>query len=232
MIINKYNLSLDEIDNEWLSMIFQIAYSFTIINNLNILHNDAKPKNILYNIIKNNTHNYKLEKEEYTIKNKKYIVPINFLFKLTDFGNVQIKNCRNEYSNEELLDKIHKRVDLYELSRIIYRTIVTYIKNELTTIEELENVINSIDDKYKEYSINEKNRIDKEMKNFSENVKNNHLLRSLLYYSIENNLINVDEYIKKYNMILPSEKVINILNNLLNMNIDIFSLFDKYFLVQ
>ena len=216
IIIKNNKLTQDEIDNLWMSMIFQVTYGVYVLNKLNIVHNDMIPKNILYKFNKDNV------SEKYNIDGIIYEVPVTYIFKIADFGRVQILNTSlNILSNGEIKDKLDKRDDLYKLSRIIYRIFVNY------SYDVDYNKLNKLIDKneeFKKYRTNKKNEF---MNNYQGSIKNKLFVRSLIYYAIENDIIDKNEIIKKHSLIMPSNKVIYILNNLIDTS-DIFSLFSIF----
>ena len=213
IIIKNNKLTKVEVDNLWLSMIFQITYGTYVLNKLNILHNDMTTKNILYKI------NKKPVSKKYIINGISYDVPETYIFKIADFGKVQILyTSLNILSDREIKDRIDKHSDLYELSRIIYRIFVNYSSSfDFDIIES--------NAEFKKYRMFKKNEINEKMKNYPESIKNKMLNRSLIYYAIENDIIDKNEIIKKHSLILPSSKVIKILDSLIGTQ-NVFSLFD------
>lgn len=212
MIHNKFNLDNDDIDKEWISMIFQVTYGMLFLNKLGILHNDAKPKNIMYN--NNNRH----ISSEYKINGKTYTITSNFTFKIADFGGIMIVGSTlNDMTNDEIKRKIKNRSDLWELSRIFYRVLTDYakIQYKMNTIMEY---VNNDGDYYKYYS-NEKNKIWSKMKKYPIHIKESYLLRSLIYYGLENNIIDIDSIINTYQLKFPSKKVLDLLSRLIDTSI-------------
>ena len=109
-----------DFDKQWLGMIFQVTYGLMFLNRLGILHADAKAKNILFKKIYP-TNQY----DQYIISDTTYEIPIDYRFKIADFGTVQILgSSSNIISDDKIREKIKNRDDLYELSRIFYRMIV------------------------------------------------------------------------------------------------------------
>lgn len=222
MVKNKHGLTMNEIDINWLSMIFQTAYGLTYLNNLGILHSDAKSKNILYKKNDDKTN------EKYIINNKTYVVPTNYIFKIADFGAIQMANSllHTDKDHEIIKKKIVARADLMELSKIIFRILVNYAKNDYD-INGLVSLTKN-NHKYNRYYIDNKNEINAKMKHFPQKIKDNMLLRSLIYYAIENDIIDKQKIINKYSLTLPSEYVIDVLDKLTDLNYDVFELFHQF----
>ncbi len=225
MIRNAYNMSNNELEISWLSMIFQVSYGFVFLNQLRVLHNDAKPKNVLF--LKQNEiyHNYQ-------INNKTYKIPINNLFKIADFGAIQIiGSTLNKMSDMEIQQKIDNRSDLKELSRIIFRLMVDYAKKTYD-IKTINPYIEKNDDfrKYRDVQIKEI-EMNPGLKKLPQQQKNNYLLRSLLYYGLENKIIDQSDIIIKNRLIMPSDKVLRTLDALIDItNEKLFDTFDSSFL--
>lgn len=217
------SLTQDKYDSLWMSMIFQVVYGFTFLNNIGVLHNDSKPKNILYK--KTDT-----EYETYAINNKTYNVPFTYNFKISDFGAIQILNSTtNQMSDDEIKSKINSRQDLYELSRIIYRFIVNYALTDYSW--DNINKLMILNNKLKIYHDEQKKLLYQNLKKYPEYVKKNMLLRSIIYYSVENNLIKFDDIVSKHNLRLPSKYISDILNKLTDSSINNMSkLFELFFL--
>lgn len=214
----------DTYDTMWLSMLFQVAYGITIINRLGILHYDLNIGNIMY--LKNDNKGKSYEK--YTINDGEYTIPTNYIFKLGDFSWGQIIGSKlNDITDTEIENEINNRSDLYEVSRILFRFLVNHglrdygwntISNILKTNRE-----------FRHYHDNLKTSIYDEFKDSHIGIKNKKLLRGLLYHAIETNLIDSNEIIRKHNMRMPSNKVIYVLDNLLNPEIkNVFDLFHMF----
>jgi len=219
MVQNKI-LTDVEFDNQWLSMIFQVTYGLLFLNHLNILHSDAKPKNILYS-------DQDLDPYRYTINTNTYLVPMTNQFKIADFGAVQILgSSSNKLTDFEITDRINKRDDLHELSRIIYRLIVDRAITYYTW-----NHINDLlkhNPTYQKYHDQQKQELSKLTK-LPQKIRDNMLLRSMIYYAVENEIIHQDDIIKRHSLRLPSSNVTRILDNLTNLTIkNVFDLFTMF----
>ena len=224
MAVNKYNLNTNEYETMWMSMLFQVTYGMMFLNKLKILHSDAKTKNILYseseslNII-----------ERYAINNQIFNVPINrYIFKIADFGAVQILGSKmNTMTDEDIQRSIENRTDLYELSRIWYRILVNYGRNDYGW-QQITPLVNS-NKQYKKYYNEQKIKIDNEMSNATKKARNSMLRRSLIYYGIENNIIDANDIITKYSLVPPSNLVMKTLDGLVDITIkNVFDLFQIF----
>lgn len=219
----------EEIDRQWLGMIFQVTYGLMFLNRLKILHTDTKSKNILYrqNVIRNNDlSDDKYDNfDVYKIRDTTYAVPNDYQFKISDFGAIQILGSKsNRMSDDEIINRIRKRDDLYELSRILYRVIVNYGINDYNW-----NDINRIikqNKSYQEYYNQQKKHLETELSHVPQKVRDKMLLRSMIYYSIENDIIDKEEIIKKYSLRMPSSVVSDVLDKLTDTTIkNVFDLF-------
>ena len=222
IIKNPDQLSDEAYDTMWLSMIFQVAYGFMYLNKLKILHNDPKPKNVLYKKQQIDSNN------EYTL-NKVYKVPTTYVFKIADFGAVQIVgSSHNKMSDQEIYEAIKNRSDLNELSKIILRTLVNYAK-KYYTLKDMNKYVNS-NEEFKNYAKTLLNAIESDdyMKQLPKNVKNNYILRGLLYYGYENGILDMSEISNKESLKMPSDKVMQILKSLTNPDINIFDMFNIF----
>ncbi|AYV77588.1 MAG: serine/threonine protein kinase [Dasosvirus sp.] len=218
-IINNKIISTSEIDMYWVSMIFQVTYSLMTINTYNILHNDAKPKNILF---KNNKQN---ELREYILPNgKKYSVPVPYIFKISDFSKAQIIGSKlNNMTDQTIKTNILNRYDIYELSHILDRILVDYLILDYK-LSDIQNMMDKqMQDVYR--------KMNDQFKSLPEKIRNRLLLRGMIYYLIDHQMINTQELIKKHNLIFPSKSVQELLRNLHNVTDypDIYGLFDNYF---
>lgn len=215
------HLSDEKFDELWLGMIFQVTYGLMFLNHLNILHTDTKSKNILY---KKSDATY----DDYMINGKTYTIPFEYVFKIADFGAIQILGAgSNRMNDDEIIERIKKREDLYELSRIMYRMIVNFGINDYNWSH-----INEFlkkDKLYREYRDQQKDKLNKELSHMPQKIRDRMLLRSLIYYAIENNIINSEEIITKHSLRIPSSKVSNVLDKLTDTNIkNVFDLFDVF----
>ena len=161
--------------------------------------------------------------EHYEIGKQKFKVPINkYIYKIADFGSVQILgSCMNTVTDLKIKRDLDQRVDLYDLSRIWYTILVNYISNDYG-LTQIQSIIGNNDD-YKQYY---KNLEIKFKYNYN---RNRRLLLSSIYYAIENNLINENEMIAKYDITKPSQLVLKTLNNLVNLDIkNVFDVFPMF----
>lgn len=196
-------------DTEWLIMIFQILYGLIVLQKyLKLYHSDMKPKNILFKKVNNGVYKYVINND-----NNDKVASISFqtdtIFMIGDFGHAQMLT-----NSGEIMKYIENNSDLLQLSSFHRRLVVNMMENIYT----LENLI-EIGKKHKQfqkYFVWSKAKIDKDLKNFDEKTKNNMLFRSLAYYLIEYDYININDLpiCEKDYSCLPSKKIIKILESL------------------
>ncbi len=215
-------------DDEWKNMIFQFIIGVhTIQKYLKGYHSDLKPKNIFFKNI-NHTDTY----FKYLVDNKEYYIKNNGnLFILADYGHFQsIFFDDNTITEENILSAIRENQDFDYLKDLPKRIKVTnllkkynlkYIKNKFINNKNFNSYYNT------EYQ-----KINKEMNNYPINIKDKFLNRNLLYYCLEEKLI---DYEKEVNNGLqeeqksPSEYISTFINNILNEKGDIENILDTYF---
>lgn len=224
MVNNKDRMTDKQMEITWLSMIFQVTYGLMFLNKLKILHNDTKSKNILYK--KSNQNN---TMQHYDVGNQGFNVPVQeYVFKIADFGAVQVLgSTMNTVSDEEIKRRLNQRVDLHELSRIWYRVLVNYGRNDYGW-DKIRPIVDT-NPEYKQYQKEQKNNLDRELCHMPQKIRDNMLLRALIYYGIENNLIDEKQIIEKYNLIKPSNIVLKTLDSLEDRSIrNVFDLFPMF----
>ncbi len=210
-----------ECDEMWLSFIFQSIYGFNFLNNrLHILHNDSKIKNILYRKNIN-------EKEYiYKINHIKYRIPADYVFKIADFGFVQILGLTlNKISDEEILKKIADRDDFREISKIIERIIVNYMIKEFTYEQALKFAMEHPE--FKKMYDEQVRKVDIDLASYPGHIRKNFIFRYICYYLAEVDEKYTNIIKEKYKLKLPSKKVRDILNNIMTAD-DPFKLFDMF----
>jgi serine/threonine protein kinase len=196
------------------------------LNKLKILHSDTKSKNILYK--KSNTLN---GIEHYDVGNLSFNIPMNhYIFKIADFGAVQILGSTiNTMTDAEIQQRINDKADLHELSRIWYRILVNYGRNDYGW-NQIRPIVDS-NAEYKQYSKNKKIKINNDLGHMPQKIRDSMLLRSLIYYGIENAFINADNIIAKYSLVKPSELVMKTLDGLMDPKINnVFKLFPMFWI--
>jgi serine/threonine protein kinase len=231
IVHNPNNLNKTDLDNTWLSMIFQVTYGLMFLNKLKILHTDSKSKNILYSKTNSaDSYNYQINVRSDESKNIiSFNVPLcGYIFKIADFGAIQILGSTlNRISDEEIKERLNNRSDLHELSRIWYRILVNYARNDYSWTQI--NPILESNKKYREYHEEQKQNHNKTLGHLPPRVREVLILRSLIYYGIENGFISELDIIKKYNLVKPSETVTTVLDGLMNTNVkNVFELFTMF----
>lgn len=192
-------------DNEWIEMILQLIISLRLLQiKINFFHRDLKPKNILFKKIDNNI------QFTYKINNKEYPIKINTIFYLTDFthskSDITKYNKKSEYIN---IDS-----DLYELQNLPKRLKVDIIINKYD-IQEIKKIgeESRLRENFISYYENEIKKINHSLKNYPQNIKDKFIKRSLIYYLVENNLIEI-------NLDVMSDNISKILNELTMLDLD------------
>lgn len=205
---------------EWLSMLFQILHSiYTFQKKLYGVHNDLKPKNILFKKIIDCTF-------EYVIGGEKYYVPTHgYLFMMADYGKSE-SLLQNKHNSEKIKSLIKSGSDYEYIYTLPKRIIVSAAQNKFKNINIfLETISERIDDKFTSYMKSEKNKINNELAKYPKNVRDNMLLRSMIYYVIERGILKKGDIEEKYFMMKYPPNNIDILIGE-NISIDIIG---KYF---
>ncbi|VBB18701.1 serine/threonine protein kinase [Yasminevirus sp. GU-2018] len=219
-------ISDERYDELWLGMIFQVTYGLMFLNRLKILHTDTKSKNILFKAVSNDD-DVKIY-DEYKINDQSYSVPTNYRFKIADFGAVQILgSSSNRMTDEQIGLNIQKREDLYELSRILFRIKVNFGMNDYGWSEI--NVLLKSNKEYRDYQKQQREKLDVDLGHMPQKIRDKMLLRSLIYYAIENDLIDSEEIVRKHNLRMPSERVNAVLDRLIDPDVrNVFDLFTMF----
>jgi serine/threonine protein kinase len=220
IVLNK-KMNQKDLDDAWISMIFQVTYGFMFLNKLGIVHFDTKPRNIMY-MDGNNID------REYSINNIIYRIPQQSIFKIIDFGSVQILGSTlNTMDNDEIKKRLDTRSDLYDLSRITYTILLGYVKNDYGW-KEVEELMKT-NENYRQYKQDHKLKLEREIGHIPQKVRDNMLLKALIYYGIENDIIDKNKIIEKHGLVWPSIKVTSILDRLTDLSVkNVFKLFDVF----
>ncbi len=180
-------------DHEWLLMLFQILVSLYQMHNiLKIYHNDLQIKNIIC------SKNDKEQKLVYNINNKKYEIKTKYIFYIADLGSVSSENIKAAYvSDDDLLQTFLKKLITIELLK------------KYKTKEEILKQINQTN-AFKEYIKIKKDKLDARVKRkqMNQEIADELLKKEIIYYSIDNNLIDISEI--KNNIKIPSQKIIKL----------------------
>ena len=223
-------------NTEWTSMIFQFVCGVHVIQKyLKGFHSDLKPKNIFF--IKIN----KSENEffEYIINTKSYYLPnTGYLFLLADYGHFQsLFFDDNDMSQDDIQSAIRENQDFDFMRDFLKRIQVTNLLKKYNLEKLNEKFKNNL--KYQTYYKKELNIINKEMKKYPKQVKDKFMNRNLLYFCLEENLINYDMEIKdikdikdssSQEQILPDNTIKELLETVLSDKDNIDKLFEKYFM--
>ncbi len=183
--------------NEWFSVIFQLYIGIFYMNKiLNISHNDLKPKNILFKNIERSIFRYKIDSKIYDIDN------FGILVVIADF--TKYNNNKDNSDLQNILD-IPNRIKINNI-----------IKSNKYNIQNIYNKYKS-NYKFNEYYNNKKKEIDNIFKNNNNaDIKNKFFLKSLIYYLIENDLVEYNINTKNELLKSPPNEIINIIKKLDN----------------
>lgn len=198
-------LSLHHTEQEWFSMLFQIIHSLYIFQKkIYAVHNDLKPKNILFRKIAEG-------KFKYLIEDNIYIVPTyGNLFMMADYGKSEsLLQKKNNVKKIESMIKINTDYDY--IKSLPRRILVSAAQNKYKTLENLlDSVRDSVDNHFKTYMEHEKNKINRDLEKYPQKIKDKMLLRSMIYYMVEKNLlgktdIEEDFFYEKYPPVVINE---------------------------
>jgi hypothetical protein len=216
-------------NEEWKNMIFQFIVGVHVIQKyLKGFHSDLKPKNIFFKNIKKNENEY----FEYLINDKKYYLKnMGTLFILADYGHLQSTFFdKNKISEEDILSAIRENQDFDFMKDFANRIKVTNLMNKFN-LESLKSKFRD-HDRFNTYLKQEKDSIETIMKKYPAHVKEKFLFRSLLYYCLEEKLLNYDSE-KKNNLqeeqIPPILNISEFIEAILNEKGDIEDILEKYF---
>jgi hypothetical protein len=171
-------------DNEWIIMILQIIISLRILQlKINFFHRDLKPKNILFKKIDNKI------QFTYKLNNKEYQLEFDTIFYLTDFTHSKSNIIKNTQKNSEY---VNMDSDLYELENLPKRLKVDKLMNKYNLNEVIKIGEKSrLNDNFKSYYNNEIRSVNIKLKKYPQNIKDKFIKRSLIYYLVENKLIDI-----------------------------------------
>jgi hypothetical protein len=219
-------LEYQHTEMEWLSFLFQILQGIYVMQyNIKIYHADLKPKNILYKKIKHGYFKYK-------IKDKIYYVPtFGFLFMIADFGKSQcLLIDNNEIAKNNIQSLINDNSDFEHIESLPKRILVTALENKYKNIDEFLEFINNLaDNNFYKYLKTEKEKISLQLKNYPEHIKTKMLLRSLLYYALENKFVghkDIDE--KYYSLKYPPNNIDEFIERIFSLKIPIDVILSKF----
>jgi hypothetical protein len=216
-------------EEEWTSLLFQFVIGIHVIQKyLKGYHSDLKPKNIFFIQIKKEDN----QVIEYEINTKKYYLPnTGYLFLLADYGHFQsLFFDDNDIPQEDIQSAIRENQDFDFMRDFSKRIQVTNLFKKYN-INELNNKFRD-NDKYKSYYKEELDKINKQMKNYPQHVKDKFLNRNLLYYCLEEKILDYDNEVKNLlnqEQIPPNNKTKELIEKLLSEKDNVDTLFDKYF---
>jgi serine/threonine protein kinase len=203
-------------DDKWIQMILQIIITIRIAQQkINFYHKDLKPKNILFKKLNKNI-NF-----TYKLNNKEYSIETDTIFFITDFthseSNITEKKANSEYLNID--------TDLYELENLPKRLKVDKLMEKYNLQDILEIGEKSrLNDNFKSYYNDEIKKTEMNLKKYPQNIKDKFIKRSLIYYLLENKLIDIDlnEMSNKISVILSQLTTLDLndkINQIYNENL-------------
>jgi hypothetical protein len=172
----------------------------------NIYHSDMKPKNILFKRLKN------FETFEYVIGDKKYSITTKCLFIISDFGHAVTISHSGKYKKSDIENFIKSNADLYELASIYKRLAVDNIVT-MYTIDKLVSLGNN-DPHFMTYYTDTLKKTQRETSHLPIKIQQRLILRSIAYYMVEKDMIDITDI-----DIIPSKKIITVLNGMLYSDI-------------
>lgn len=195
-------------EQEWFSMLFQIICSLYVFQRkIFAVHNDLKPKNILFRRITQG-------ELKYIIHGNTYCVPTyGNLFMMADYGK-SVSSLQKNSHEEEISSMIKMNADYEYINTLPKRILVSAIQKKYMTLENLFKKLNiHRDDRFTTYMEHERDKIDRDLAKYPQNIKDRMLMRSVVYYMIERKLIkksNIEDnfFYEKY----PPDIVDEILN--------------------
>lgn len=211
---------------EWKNLLFQFIIGVHVIQKyLKGFHSDLKPKNIFYKNINKKENEY----FEYSIDNKKYFIKNHgILFILADYGHLQSTFFDDNIMSEENINSaIRENQDFDFLKDFVKRIKVTNLSKKYN-LENLKSKFRD-NDKFNTYMKEEHDKINKIMSKYPENIKEKFLLRSLLYYCLEENLIIYSNEKLEEEQKPPNIESSELIEKILNDKGDIENILDKYF---
>jgi len=220
------DLTTNHTDDEWLSMLFQVTYSFLTMNGAGVLHGDPKPKNVFYKKhTSSSTSTVVVDGTEFSIRSV-------YDFVIGDFSRARLAEFDPDISSVllagssgtlDLYTDLVNRSDLYELSKIIHRAMVNILSRHYSHTQ-----ISDIVESHYKTDVSFKARIDgvrTDLKSVvlsgpqdsAAKIKQKMEYRAYLYALIEAERITVDD-VKKFDksVVFPSNRVIDILGRLTN----------------
>lgn len=193
-------------DSEIKSFVFQMLVGILSIQKyLKAYHSDLKPKNIFFKKLSDKKNfKYKINNEEY------YVPTFGNLFLIADFGHAKSLLVKDDLKIEDkIIDAIAINKDFRHILHISKRLIVTNIMEKgIDTLDKLYNVINNDEylNKIKKYYGSESDKIKKDFEKYPKYLQDKMLLKNILYYVVENNLIDFSNY-KTGKYYVPSDEM-------------------------
>lgn len=199
--------------DEWFHMLIQISYGILCIQNcLLAYHSDIYPKNIL---IKKLIEPVRFKYIVHYGKNKFEVDMItSTIFIISDFGSATSLFFEN-VSKDEIVKHINNGDDFNNIKALHKRIIVAHILKYFTIDDILKFTLE--DANISKYILLEKNKLSKTA--YNSHIQKKLLLKSLVYYLIENNYVKLSDIENKTKdtLIVPPNEIYTLLENVSNI---------------
>ena len=203
------------------SMLFQILYGILVIQKkLMTFHCDLHIKNIFYKKINENIKYFR-----YIIGEDIYLVPnFGYLFIIADFGHAQslLTSTYNKLNKIDIDFAIKYNYDFNHLKQLYNKILKENLSEIIHDYNDLEKIL------FKSSMTDENlNNINQIKKKYSSNIKKQQ--SNILYYCIENDMIDIDKIINKFTYLLPDIKIKKMIDVIFNSKNDIISIIKDNF---
>jgi hypothetical protein len=153
-------------------LIMQILFGISVMKNiLHMVHYDLKFNNIFYKKILNSKYKYFI----YNTNNHIYYLQNNeYLFLISDFGRSKFINSKN------------KNID--------FKNILNSINININIVSKVNKLFNKPIDFINKYKLNDNKQLKQIIIDDEKKLTNNQLIKKIIYYSLENNLVYLEEF--------------------------------------
>lgn len=176
------------------SFVFQMLVGILAVQKyLKAYHSDLKPKNIFFKRLhEKGNFKYKINNEEY------YVPTFGNLFLIADFGHAKSLLIKEDLKIEDkIIDAIAINKDFRHILHINKRLIVTNMMEKgIDRLDKLFNLIKSPENlnKLKKYLDSESDKIKKDFQKYPKYLQDKMLLKNMLYFVVENNLTDFNDF--------------------------------------
>jgi len=204
-------------DKIFKSALFQILIGILVLQKkIKTFHSDLHIKNIFYKKI-----NPKIKYFEYIINGISYIIPtFGYLFIIANFGHAQtlLETKYNSLNKDDINFGIDYNYDFEHISKfynkILKENLLIIIKN----IDELKSYVNLDNQNFKNI-----------VETFKNKYKNKQLFNLILFYCIENNLLNWKDFISQFTFDQPSDNIKDLIDKIFISKEPIENIIKEYF---